>query len=67
MSMENDADWPHETAQTSPTITTIELVAKDAAFGGSGGEQRKRGLIREHHRALSRGSRRTQYQPPPAL
>ena len=62
MSIANGAAWPPETAQTSPIITTTEVVAKDAAFGGSGGAQG--GSIREHRRALCRGSRRSQYQPP---
>ena len=62
MSIAKCASWPPESGQTSPTITTTELVAKDAEFGGSGGAQG--GSIREHRRALSRGSRRSQYQPP---
>jgi hypothetical protein len=36
------------------------VVAKTAAFGGSGGAQG--GSIREHRRVLCRGSRRSQYQ-----
>jgi hypothetical protein len=58
MSMANEEVWPPETAQTSPTITTTEVVAKEAAFGGIGGENR--GSIREHRRTLCRGSRRSQ-------
>ena len=54
MSVANGAAWSLETAQTSPTITTTEVVAKDVEFGGSGGEQR--GSIREHRRALCRGT-----------
>ena len=62
MSMANDAVWLPETAQTSPTITTTEVVAKTSAFGGSGGAQG--GSIREHRRVLCRGSRRSHYRPP---
>jgi len=62
MSVANDAVWTPESGQTSPTITTIEVVAKAAAFGGVGGENR--GSIREHRCALCRGSRRSQYKPP---
>ena len=39
MSMANDAVWLPETAQTSPTITTTEVVTKVPAFGGIGGAQ----------------------------
>ena len=41
MSMANDAVWLPETAQTSPTITTTEVVTKVPAFGGIGGAQAK--------------------------
>ena len=60
MSIAKCASWPPESGQTSPTITTTEVVAKTAAFGGSGGAQG--GSIREHRRVLCRGSRRSQYQ-----
>ena len=58
MSTANDAVFSPKTAQTSPTITTTEVVAKEAAFGGIGGENR--GSIREHRRTLYRGSCRSQ-------
>ena len=62
MSIAKGAAWPPESGQTSPIITTTEVAAKTAAFGGSGGAQG--GSIREHRRVLCRGSRRSQYHPP---
>ena len=62
MSMANDAVWLPETAQTSPTITTTEVVAKEAASGGSGGSQG--GPIDEACRLLRRCRARCRSKPP---
>ena len=56
MSMANDAVWLPETAQTSPTITTTEVVTKVPAFGSIGGAQGG---------PLDEGCRAGQPQPPP--
>ena len=56
MSMVNDAVWLPETAQTSPTITTTEVVTKVPAFGSIGGAQGG---------PLDEGCRAGQPQPPP--
>ena len=62
LSVTKGAVWSPENAHSTPIIANSEIAAEDAAPGGPGDAQR--GSIRQHRRALCRGSRRSQYQPP---